>query len=135
VLKAGFSPALSAAQLPLSTTLVAALDRAGVEPPTIEELAVQLGAGADELLSLARWHGRSGSLIAVEPNRYYARAAVEHLKELLAAGMADGGEYAPADLRGLLGLTRKFLIPFLEYCDREGYTIRTGLGRRFVAPS
>jgi len=53
----------------------------------------------------------------------------------MGAGMADGREYAPAELRDLLGLTRKFLIPFLEYCDREGYTIRTGLGRRLVAPS
>jgi hypothetical protein len=50
----------------------------------------------------------------------------------MATGMMDGKEYTPAELRDLLGLTRKFLIPFLEYCDREGYTIRGGLGRRLV---
>jgi hypothetical protein len=41
-----------------------------------------------------------------------------------------GADYGPADLREFLGVTRKFLIPFLEYCDREGYTIRNELGRR-----
>ena len=132
---AGFSPVLSAAQLRLSAALTDALETAGAEPPTIEELAVQLDADAAELLSLARWHARDGSLIPVEPNRFYGRAAVEGLKARMGAGMADGREYAPAELRDLLGLTRKFLIPFLEYCDREGYTIRTGLGRRLAAPT
>ena len=61
--------------------------------------------------------------------------SVQTLKAKLDAGMADGREHTPAELRDLLGLTRKFLIPFLEYCDREGYTIRTGLGRRLTAPS
>jgi selenocysteine-specific elongation factor len=112
---------------------MAALAAAGAEPPTIEELSVQLGAQAEEVLSLARWHARAGSLVPVEPNRYYTSAAVEGLKARMSVGMADGREYTPADLRDLLGLTRKFLIPFLEYCDREGYTIRTGLGRRLRA--
>jgi hypothetical protein len=44
--------------------------------------------------------------------------------------MVSGADYGPAELREFLGLTRKFLIPFLEYCDREGYTIRNELGRR-----
>ncbi len=130
----GFAPSLSADQVRLSASLVDALAIAGAEPATIEELAVQLSADAGVLLSLARWHARGGSLIAIEPNRYYTSAAVEGLKAKMAVGMADGREYPPADLRDLLGLTRKFLIPLLEYCDREGYTTRTGLGRRLTAP-
>jgi hypothetical protein len=43
--------------------------------------------------------------------------------------MAVGREYSPAELRELLGLSRKFLIPFLEYCDRVGYTVRGVTGR------
>jgi selenocysteine-specific elongation factor len=112
-----------------------ALAAAGAEPPTIEELAIQLGADSVELMSLARWHGRVGTLIPVEPNRYFTRLAVDELKGRMAVGMADGRECTPAELRDLLGLTRKFLIPFLEYCDREGYTTRTELGRRLMAPS
>ncbi|MDB4888527.1 MAG: selB [Gemmatimonadetes bacterium] len=134
VARADFAPSLTDAQRRLSTFLMDALAKAGAEPPTIEELSHQLGTEAGELLSLARWHARAGSVIAVEPNRYYTSAAVEALKAKMSMGMADGSEYAPADLRDLLGLTRKFLIPFLEYCDREGYTIRTGLGRRLTAP-
>jgi selenocysteine-specific elongation factor len=135
VTRAGFSPSLSAAQFRPSTALMASIAAAGAEPPTIDELATHLGSDSVELMSLARWHARDGALIAVEPNRYFARAAVDELKGRMAVGMADGRDYTPAELRDLLGLTRKFLIPFLEHCDRDGYTIRTGLGRRLMAPS
>ena len=129
----GFAPKLSAAQDGLSTALMAALAATGPEPPSLDELAEQLGASADEILAVARWNARTGSLVAVEPSRYYSRPAVESLTAKMTAAMADGREYVPAELRDMLGLTRKFLIPFLEYCDREGYTFRTGLGRRLMA--
>jgi len=70
----------------------------------------------------------------VEPERYYPTESVARLRGALASGMAGDREYSPAELRDLLGLTRKFLIPFLEYCDREGYTIRGGLGRPSLLP-
>jgi hypothetical protein len=43
--------------------------------------------------------------------------------------MPDGAERTPSELRDLLGISRKFLIPFLEYCDAAGYTMRSGAGR------
>ena len=135
VASAAFAPSLSPMQATLSRAIMSSLDAAGAEPPSIDELAAALGAEHQAVLGLARWLARDGSLIAVEPNRYYSRVAVESLKARMAAGMAAGMEYAPAELRDLLGLTRKFLIPFLEYCDREGYTIRAGLGRRLTGTS
>jgi hypothetical protein len=38
-------------------------------------------------------------------------------------------EYGPSQLRDVLGFSRKYLIPFLEYCDRAGVTERRGDGR------
>jgi selenocysteine-specific elongation factor len=134
VAKAGFTPTPSLSQIRLSAAVTEALVSAGTEPPSVEEIADRLSVAVDEVLAIARWLARDGSLVAVEPNRYYARSAVESLKQKLGVGMSDGREHTPAELRDLLGLTRKFLIPFLEYCDREGYTIRTGLGRRLAAP-
>ncbi len=134
VASAGFVPTLSPSQARSSAALVDALVAAGSEPPTVDELSAQLGVQTEELMSVARWHARTHLLVAVEPNRYYASSAVDSLKARMGVGMADGRDYGPPELRDMLGLTRKFLIPFLEYCDREGYTIRTGLGRRLVAP-
>jgi hypothetical protein len=43
--------------------------------------------------------------------------------------MSGGAELGPSELREKLGLSRKFLIPLLEYCDRIGYTNRGAVGR------
>jgi len=40
-----------------------------------------------------------------------------------------GREYTPGELRDVIGLSRKYLIPFLEYCDRRGITERRSTGR------
>jgi selenocysteine-specific elongation factor len=126
----GFAASLDARQRPTADAVARRLAQAGAEPPSIEELATELDQSTDEISSIVRWLARDGSLVPVEPNRYYVRSAVEDLITSLRCGMSHDEDYGPADLRSLIGLTRKFLIPFLEYCDREGYTIRDGLGRR-----
>jgi selenocysteine-specific elongation factor len=127
---AQFKPALSDAEARIRDAMLAALEIAGAEPPTLDELATTLHAPTETISSLARWLSRERILIPVEPNRYYTRHAIGALRAKLDAGMEETRNYAPGELRDLLGITRKFLIPFLEYCDREGYTVRDGLGRR-----
>ncbi|HEY2067510.1 MAG TPA: selenocysteine-specific translation elongation factor [Gemmatimonadaceae bacterium] len=130
VRRAGFAPRLSDGQRRLADSLLEMLSRAGAEPPTLDELGPLVGARGDDLAGVARLLAREGAVVAVEPARYYAAAAVDRLVSLLRAGMGDGADYGPADLRELLGVSRKFLIPFLEYCDRTGVTIRDAAGRR-----
>jgi selenocysteine-specific elongation factor len=127
---ASFSPRLAERQRTLAGELMGRLAAAGSEPPTIEELAAGLGANPSELTSVSRLLARQGELVAVEPNRYFLRSTVIELVTRLSQGMDSREDYGPAEVREFLGLTRKFLIPFLEYCDREGYTVRDGLGRR-----
>jgi selenocysteine-specific elongation factor len=43
--------------------------------------------------------------------------------------MTKGRVYTPAELRDVLGVSRKYLIPFLEYCDRQRITERLEGGR------
>jgi len=127
---ATFSPRLTERQRTLAAELVSRLTAAGSEPPTLEELAAAMGANPAEVTSVSRLLARQGDLVAVETNRYFLRSTVMGLVTRVSHGMASGADYGPAELREFLGLTRKFLIPFLEYCDREGYTVRDGLGRR-----
>jgi selenocysteine-specific elongation factor len=65
----------------------------------------------------------------VEVDRYYAAEAVEALIRVLRSGMTPGRVYGPAELRELLGVSRKYLIPLLEYCDRVRVTERRADGR------
>lgn len=126
----GFSPRLSADQAALRSRLLAALQEAGQEPPSLEELAASLEAAPSALAAVARFLAREGALVAVEPNRYYSAAAVDGLLARLRDGMQVGEAYGPGELREVLGFSRKFLIPFLEFTDRGGYTFRDAAGRR-----
>jgi len=125
-----FRPRLTDRQRALATDLSSRIAQAGVEPPSLEELADVMAQPATELSAICRVLARDGVLVPVESNRHYSPESVLQLAGRLSEGMATGADYGPAELRGFLGLTRKFLIPFLEYCDREGYTIRNELGRR-----
>jgi selenocysteine-specific elongation factor len=125
-----FAPRLSASGEATRQQLLAALDAAAGEPPSLDELAISLGVDSSALVPVARLLAREGTLVAVEAGRYYLADTVARLSRRLRAGMDPDVGYGPADLREILGFSRKFLIPFLEYCDRAGITRRDLDGRR-----
>ena len=127
---ATFAPNLTAAQRALRDRVMALLVARGQEPPAVDELAAELGAEAATVSPILRLLAREGRIVAVEPARYYAAEIVVGLVHRLQAGMLAGADYGPADLREMLGFSRKFLIPFLEFSDRAGHTIRDVTGRR-----
>ena len=123
---AGRAPELSDKQSKVTDDLLAAITTAGHEPPSVAELQARFGP---QTVSLLRHLERQKRVVQVEDTRYYAPDAVRELLRRLESGMAGKGELAPTDLREVLGFSRKYLIPFLEYCDRQGYTVRQGHGR------
>jgi selenocysteine-specific elongation factor len=102
------------------------LESAGAEPPNEGELIAEFGP---ESAAVIRYLERQGDVVQVEPDRYYATGQLNLLLDRLRRSMAAGAEFSPSQIRDSLDLSRKFLIPFLEYCDRAGYTNRTVTGR------
>jgi selenocysteine-specific elongation factor len=112
-------------------TIVSQLQAAGSEPPSVGEISASISADAGGLL---RYLERQGQVIQVEPDRYYSPVHLKSLVDRLKSGMSGGVELGPSELREVLGLSRKYLIPFLEYCDRVGYTVRGVTGRLWRSP-
>ena len=131
----GFAPTLSEAQSALGERFLSLLESAGREPPTLDEAAASLHLEARDLADVARVLSRAGRAVAVTPDRYYATPVVQGLVDALRAGMSAGADLGPSELRELLGFSRKYLIPFVEFCDREGYTMRDTAGRRRLGPA
>jgi selenocysteine-specific elongation factor len=119
-------PRLTASQVALRRLILEAIRAAGVEPPLVSAMSDQHHS---DLLPLARSLEREGLLVAVEQDRFYSAEAVERLVGRLRESMAAGREYSPTELREVLGVSRKYLIPFLEYCDRMRLTERRATGR------
>jgi selenocysteine-specific elongation factor len=130
VRRAGWMPRPSAAQQSELERLTSVIRGSGREPPSASELAVS-GVGQTEagVLTLLRLLDRRGVVRQVEPNRFYAVEALREMAEALRSGMRAGQEYGPSELRAFVGVSRKYLIPLLEYYDRVGVTDRRGQGR------
>lgn len=106
--------------------ILADLRAGGAEPPDVASLTDLYHRDPIPLLRILE---REGLLVGVEPGRFYAVEVVDRLVTKLRDGMTESREYSPSELREVLGLTRKYLIPFLEFCDRKRITERRATGR------
>jgi selenocysteine-specific elongation factor len=119
----GWNPASSGAAIETSEQLLEVLRAAGAEPLTLAEAAEAL-PGLD-VGPLLRMLVRSGQAVAVS-DRYYERGALMRERERLVEALRRLGPASPAAIREQLGTSRKWLIPLLEWADREGLTARDG---------
>lgn len=124
---AGWSITLSPGQERLRERIAARLEDGGREPPSLAELEAEHGP---EVPAVLRVLEREGRAVLVERDRYYSPGAVTQLTAELRRRLQDGGEHSPAELRDVLGVSRKYLIPLLEFFDRTGVTERVSGGRR-----
>lgn len=117
-------PSLDTRTMELRESLTRRLTEARWQVPTLEELEREFpGAPVRALLSHL---AREGAAEQIDQERYAAQPALAEFRGALEAAMAELGTATPADLRDRLGLTRKYLIPLLEWADRRGITRRSG---------
>ena len=125
---AGHAPALDRSQETAGGKLLAALVAAGSEGRTLDELD---GLGLNESAgALAEYYVRQGTAVRVGQDRYYDREALERLARAALAEIVRLETATPAQVREKLGLSRKYLIPLLEWLDLKGFTLRGGEGRQ-----
>ena len=107
--------------------VVRILEEAGLSPPSVSELERQ--TGRRDIGAILRLASRSGRIEAVERERWYARQALDRFTAVL-SDLGREGPIIPADLRDRLGMSRKYMIPLLEWADAKGITERAGDARR-----
>ena len=95
----------------------------GLEPPEMEELGKQLGR--PDIAAILRLAAAEGLLQPVTPKRYIASSELHRFADVVRE-VGAGGEVKVAALRDRLGLSRKHLIPLLEWSDRARVTVRRG---------
>jgi selenocysteine-specific elongation factor len=103
-------------------------------PPDLKEIEKQAGVTRSRLNELLRILEREGSVVRVTSDMYFLTGAIERLRTLLIQHLVDKGEMPASAFRDLIGSSRKYIIPLLEYFDRDGLTVRIGDLRRLKAP-
>ena len=128
---AGFVPRVVGGD-PEIDRVVRLLMEANLTPPSVPEL--ERSSGRRDVLAVLRLAAARGRVEAVERDRYYSREALEQFTSVLTE-MGQEGDIVPSAIRDRLGITRKYLIPLLEWADGKGITVRVGEGRRLRSRS
>ncbi|HEY6158398.1 MAG TPA: selenocysteine-specific translation elongation factor [Gemmatimonadales bacterium] len=123
----GWRPAFDARSSGARDQVARRVAEAKWQVPTVAELEREL-PNAPVRAVLAHL-AREGVVEQMDQERYAAAAALAEFRAALEATLTELGSATPAELRDRLGLTRKYLIPLLEWADRRGVTRRTGDAR------
>ena len=99
---------------------------AGIAPPTLREVQEQAGLGERQALEALGALQRSGALVRVSPELSLAREHHEALLERARVHLRNHGRLDVQTLKTLTGLSRKFVVPFLEHLDRLQISRRQG---------
>jgi selenocysteine-specific elongation factor len=124
VRKPGWRAALNTRAGEAGGRLAQRLAEARWQLPTVAELQREF---ADPTVPALLAHlAREGSVERVDQERYALKQALEEFRRAVEDTLKELGAATPAQFRDRLGLTRKYLIPLLEWADRRGITSRRG---------
>lgn len=110
----------------LAQGLCAKLEEAGFQPPSLAELAIELGRPEAELRPVVEMLLDQGELVALSKELFLTGTVAERGREAVRQNCEAHGQLEIPALRDVLGTSRKFLIPLLERYDSEGLTLRQG---------
>jgi selenocysteine-specific elongation factor len=117
---------LSPAQQRVMDTLEGEFSRAEAAPPSPEEALGRAGVTGDEEHELFQVLVQSGKLVRVKESLFFHAQALESIQTKLVALLRERKDIGPSDIKDLLGISRKYAIPLLEFFDQRRVTARVG---------
>jgi selenocysteine-specific elongation factor len=126
IARADFKPKLSANLRKLKDKVVAAFEEAAFQPPEPASFANQAGGNAANLKDLFDVCIAEGFLVSIAADLFLHTSAEAEMRRRVTERLASGTSATVADIRDLLGTTRKYAVPLCEYLDRVGVTRREG---------
>jgi len=99
---------------------------AGLTPPSIKELMEKFAGQKSLAESVINVMLKEGSLIKINEDLYFHKEVLTRLREDYKSLLVRDGKATPASMKELTGLSRKFIIPLMEYFDITKLTIRAG---------
>jgi selenocysteine-specific elongation factor len=99
---------------------------AGLAPPSFREVTEKFAAKKTRVGSVLNVMLKEGSLVKINEDLYFDQAALAKLREDYKILLMKEGKANPVSFKALTGLSRKFIIPLLEFFDMTKLTVRSG---------
>src|SRR5262249_35987625 len=123
IARADFKPKLSGPLRKLKDAVVAAFLQGNFQPPEPKSFAGQAGGNAANLKDLFDVCVADGELVPIADDIYLHAQVEADMRRRIKERLAQGGPgITVAEIRDLLGTTRKYAVPLCEYLDRVGVT-------------
>jgi selenocysteine-specific elongation factor len=106
--------------------LLPVLEREGLQPGTVAELAAAAGVDAAIARRALSRLAAGGAVVRLGPELHFAAGAIDAAREAVVAHLREHERATAAELRDAIGVSRKFAIPMLEHFDSLGVTKRVG---------
>jgi selenocysteine-specific elongation factor len=104
---------------------------AGMNTPSFNELSTLFPEYTPQLLESTFFALLNlGQFVKIADNFFIHKTAFEEIQELLATYLRKNDTITVAEFRETAQTSRKYAVPFLEYCDSQNLTIRDGNVRR-----
>lgn len=117
---------LASDQEKVRETVLGAYRQGGTTPPNLKDVLEPLGMDFKQAAPVFRLLQDQGQIVRVKDDMYYLTKALDQIKVKIIAFFDDNQEMSAPDFKELTGLSRKYLIPVLEYFDKEKLTVRVG---------
>ncbi len=122
----GFTTGPDQRQKELIERINRTMSEAAFLPPSWAELSNTIGLNETKGSELLQYLLRAGGLVKVAEDLYFQREVLLEAIKKVAAYLSEHGEITVGELRDLLGTSRKYALPLLEFFDREKLTRRVG---------
>ncbi len=120
----GFQPSLGDALSSIGEKVYDKLSGSGFEPLRVSELAESLRITPKQMEEVLGFLARQGRLTRISNDIYLTEKLMAELKEKVRQFIGGHGSMAPGDMKDIVGVSRKYAIPYLEYLDRIHFTVR-----------
>ncbi|TFG93757.1 MAG: selenocysteine-specific translation elongation factor [Syntrophobacterales bacterium] len=97
---------------------------AGLTPPLTKDLMEKFPGNKKAVVDILNLMLSENVLVKLNEDMYFHREALDRLREDYRALLIKDGKASPATFKELTGLSRKFIIPLMEYFDKIKLTIR-----------
>jgi selenocysteine-specific elongation factor len=126
VRRAGHAVQLTPAQQATSDRIEAEFRAAGVAPPTLDEAFAKAGVGGPPAQAIAQLLVDSRRLIRIREGLYFHAEPLQGAVSQVVGFLRERQAITPQEIKDLLGISRKYAIPLLEWLDAQRLTVRVG---------
>jgi selenocysteine-specific elongation factor len=122
----GHRIALEADQKDIRHKIERAYLESGLQPPYFKELFTSMGENPGRIADVLGHMLQEGILVKIKEDLYFHKDVIETLKAKLVSFLAANTQITTPQLKEVTGVTRKYMIPLIEYFDAIKVTIRVG---------